>query len=507
MGLWSAYFLAKLLLYARGDLDFNPWLNLAFAAFTALPAGEGRHRFAKNLIAVPAGVLLLYHDSWLPPLTQLLSQGEMLHAIEPVYLWLFVYRSISWPLLLELALMLGVYALLRRKMRMSTIAFIGLVLAVAAPGARLLPPPQAVHAAAPLGAAAPAGAFPVPPDIDPRNMRADALDARLAQFYAAERLRQVRFPGAATGGVPYDIVILHVSSLSWDDLQAVDQSDDSLFSRFDIVFTRFNSAASYDGPAAARLLRGACGQTPEKQLSDPISHECSVVDGLESAGFEFERLANHDAGAEGGGGAPLSGDYAVLSRWLAKRPANPAPRVALYYDTSSLRDGNHGLAGAHGDSSYAVRLSRLAGDMNRFLDDLQRSGRHAVVLFIADHGAALNGDHRQITGLREIPTAAIVEVPVGVALVNAARPPLWTQQRIDSPTSYLAVNELLARFIADDPFDKSAFNPGAYTQGLPRTDLVAENNGITIVRIGHRDMMRAPDGTWSSLGPADGGSI
>jgi len=53
MGLWSAYFFAKLLLYAGGYIDFNPWINLAFAAFTALPPKNARQRFAKNLIAVP----------------------------------------------------------------------------------------------------------------------------------------------------------------------------------------------------------------------------------------------------------------------------------------------------------------------------------------------------------------------------------------------------------------------------------------------------------------------
>ena len=63
MGLWSAYFLAKLVLYALGYLDFDTWMNLAFAIFAALPPKNARQRFAKNLIAAPLGILLLYHDS------------------------------------------------------------------------------------------------------------------------------------------------------------------------------------------------------------------------------------------------------------------------------------------------------------------------------------------------------------------------------------------------------------------------------------------------------------
>ena len=53
MGLWSAYFIAKLLLFAGGYIGFNPWLNLLFAAFTALPPQNARQRFTKNLIALP----------------------------------------------------------------------------------------------------------------------------------------------------------------------------------------------------------------------------------------------------------------------------------------------------------------------------------------------------------------------------------------------------------------------------------------------------------------------
>lgn len=53
-----------------GYLDFHPWPNLAFALFTALLPRNARQRLTKNLLAVPTGVVLLYHDSWLPPFAQ-----------------------------------------------------------------------------------------------------------------------------------------------------------------------------------------------------------------------------------------------------------------------------------------------------------------------------------------------------------------------------------------------------------------------------------------------------
>ncbi len=91
-------------------------------------------------------------------------------------------------------------------------------------------------------------------------MRADALDGLLTEFYAKEQQRQVRFSPLAGDDAPYDIVLLHVCSLSWDDLDFVRDNADPLLHRFDILFDQFSSSASYSGPAAIRLLRANCGQ-------------------------------------------------------------------------------------------------------------------------------------------------------------------------------------------------------------------------------------------------------
>lgn len=518
MGLWSAYFLAKLLLYALGYIDFHPWENLAFAAFTALTPGNARQRFAKNLIAVPIAILLLYHDSWLPPIAQAMSQGQNLRSFGAGYLWELAGRFFSWKLMVELALMLAVYSIARRKLRMSTFVFIGILAFALAPHGRLWPQRQSAQAATPG-----ATALPVP---QVRDLSADALDARLNQFYSDQRKIQMRFAGPAPGDPPFDILILHVCSLSWDDLKTLQIAPDTLFGRFDLVFSDFNSGASYSGPAAIRLLRGACGQTPEKGLYEPADSQCLVMNGLQSAGFEPHWLMNHDgrfgnffgdvrdrggikvALDESGGAilaqqsfdaSPIYGDYSTLSRWWARRLQNPAPRVALYYNTISLHDGNHFVGREHVDSSYGARFSQFSSDMSRFLDDLRSSGRRVIIVFIAEHGAALAGDRRQISGLREIPTAAIAHVPVAIALINAERSTPRTQERIEEPSSYLAVNELLGRLIADNPFAKPLPSLGTYTHALHQSDFIAENNGTTVMAVAGQYMMRSPDGAWSSL--------
>ncbi len=521
MGLWSAYFLAKLALYACGYLGFNPWLNLALAIFTALPPRNARQHFAKNLIAVPLGILLLYHDAGLPPIAQAVTQVQNLSAFTAAYLWELLGRLISGRLLLGLAVGIALYALARRKLRLSTFVFLGILAVIVAPGAHWL----AVASPRQAAAGGEAGAPTEDVDLEPR-----ALDERLARFYAEQKQVQVRFAPPSADDPPFDILILHVCSLSWDDLRTLHLAPDSLFGRFDVVLSNFNSGASYSGPAAIRLLRGTCGETPEARLYDPAPEGCLVMDGLQSVGFAPSWAMNHDGHfgnffgdvRDRGGvtaplednsgatpaqlafdGAPVYSDYSVLSRWWAKRQANHAARVALYYNTISLHDGNRVLGGGHPDSSYGARLATFGSDIARFLDLVRASGRKVVVVLIAEHGAALAGDRRQIQGLREIPTSAIAHVPVAIALINAERPSPATQYKIDAPTSYPALNELLSRFITDNPFAKPAASLDEYLATLPQSEFVAENNGTAVMQVGSHYMMRSPDGAWSSLDGID----
>jgi cellulose synthase operon protein YhjU len=520
MGPWSAYFLAKLALYALGYMDFSPWLNLALAIFTALPPRNPRQRFAKNLIAVPLGVLLLYHDSWLPPLPRALEDLRNLSTFSAAYLWELAGRLISWKFLLGVAALAVFYSLARRKLRLSTFVFLGVFAVLVAPATKY----WAVAAAPRTASAA------TPAAHDEVDLAPAALDNHLAQFYAQQKQVQIRFAHPASDDPAFDIVILHICSLSWEDLRTLQVSPDALFGRFDVVLSNFSSGASYSGPAAIRLLRGTCGDTPEAKLYDPATEGCLVVNGLQNAGFQPQWVMNHDGHfgnffadvRDRGGlavplednsgatpaetafdGTPVYSDYSVLSRWWAKRQANPAPRVVLYYNSISLHDGNRVTKGGHSDSSYGARLANFSSDITRFLDLLKSSGRRVVVVFIAEHGAALGGDRRQIEGLREIPTSAIARVPVAIALINAPRSAPAAQSRVDAPVSYPALNEILSRFLSHNPYAAPVAGFADYVEMLPQTPFVAENNGTTVIQAGRHYMMLSPDGAWSSLDGID----
>jgi len=198
-------------------------------------------------------------------------------------------------------------------------------------------------------------------------------------------------------------------------------------------------------------------------------------------------------------GTPVYDDHAVLSAWWQRRLANPAERTVLYYNTISLHDGNRLARDPGGDArtSYANRARLLFADLGRFMDELAASKRHVVVVFIPEHGAALRGERRQISGLREVPSAAITEVPVGIALVGGAAGSA-RQQVVAQSVSYLALAEVLARMVAKDPFaeDGAAARPGI-VDNLPETLPVAENEDTLVMRVGGTEQVRTPDGSWS----------
>jgi cellulose synthase operon protein YhjU len=516
MGYWSVYFIAKLVLYATGHLGLHVVLNLALAALVSLPTANRRQRLARAMLAVPLGIMLLYYDSWLPPFRRLLVSLPALSEFSLPYLLELAARFIDLKALLGIVLVLGAYLLLGRKLRLGTFAVLGLIIAAA------LPPPG-------TGAS---------PTADPRGnariethaaapITSDAqLDAMLKNFRSAEARRRIEFPLMAAGE-PYDIILIHVCSLAWDDLRFVAMQDDAFLRRFNVLFTHFNSAASYSGPAAIRLLRANCGQTTHRDLYAAAAPDCYLIAGLEHAGFEPHWLMNHDghfgdfyadvrlrggvdvapesnAGAAitqyAFDGTPLYGDYSVLSRWWAARLKNPVQRQVLYYNTISLHDGNRlkGAAMGSAKESFLTRARTLFSDLRRFMDLIGASHRRVVFVLVPEHGAELQGERRQIQGLREVPSAAITQVPVGVALIGGEAQDHQAQQSIDAPVSYLALAEVFARMLASDPFAAAAGNDKrSWFQKLPETLPVAENENTVVIEAGGTQQMQTPDGHWA----------
>ena len=500
-GAWTFYFVLKLLLLWRGILDFHPALNLLLFSFLVVPV-SARVNLVRNIIAVPLAAALLYYDTFLPSISRLFaSAGELANFSLP-YLAELVQRFISVPILITAFLVLFFTALARRIIRVNAIVFVilcGLTIA----GLKISWKPTADPASAAQSVAW--------RPSQPGGERNDAtLNKLLQDFYGSEARRMVQFPAPAATDVPFDLLFIHVCSLSWDDVAAVGMQEHPLWKSFDILFRRFNSVATYSGPAAVRLNRAPCGQTSESKLYAPTAEQCYLMPSLRRAGFDINLAMNHDGhfddflqlvrqqgvvaeplpltglpvSMKGFDGSLIHDDEAVLARWQTVRKISTEPRTALYYNTISLHDGNrlNTLDGASLTTreSYRFRLGKMLDEMERLMQSLSTGNRRTVVVFIPEHGAAVRGDRLQIPGLREIPTPAITLVPVGIKIIDPAVTAEQDTAYVDTQTSFLSLSHVLSTMLKKSPFSGKTFDPAPYLLGLPTTEFVAESQQVVM---------------------------
>jgi len=518
MGIWNLYFLAKLYLFHSGRLEPNWVLNLLFAVLLAVRIPNRALAVLRQVLAVIAGAALMYRESDLPPFSRVVSQLSNLQAFTPAYLLELGGRLISRELVLTALAALVIFLIVNRWLRVTTLVLAALV---------LVPLWQTLGNGTIVGGGAQAIAG-TETKADKGRPAPGGWDGNLAAFREREAQRTVGFSRLSpTPDTQFDILVLHVCSLSWDDLDVANARNNPLMSRFDFLFTNFSSAASYSGPAAIRVLRAACGQEPHKGLYDPAPRECHLFEALAQAGFGTSMLLNHDGNFDnfrhevekeigvpgirpmandglpvamrGFDNSPVVGDFDVLERWYRKRIEQGGGPQALYYNTVTLHDGNR-LPDNRLSSleSYPLRLSRLLGDVDKIIDMVARSGRKAVIVFVPEHGAALRGDQNQIAGMREIPTPRIIHVPVGVKLVGLTAPGAQGDKAvtIDAPSSYLALSQLLSNLVADNPFRPGAQALAQYAADLPETQMVGENEATVAMKDGNGYRVRTPDGVW-----------
>ena len=509
LGAWNFYFIAKLVLFAMGLIGFHLVENLVFAAALFAMATPRLRRF-RPYLGVPVAIALLYYDSWLPGFSRVVSQAGLVASFSGAYLAELAGRFVSIKVIAILAAALAAYGVIARFARLDVIVVVAMV-AMALVLAPPRPPPNAV--------AATAGAFAAGAPQAP--------DAMLADFFRKEAQRAVTFAPPPDGSPAFDVIFIHVCSLSWDDLQATGMDKHPLLASFDILLRRFNAVSTYSGPAAIRFLRASCGQPPHRALYAPTQASCLLMPGLAQAGFEGQLVLNHDGHfddflthvrAQGiqAAALPLKGvaapqrafddsrihdDGAVLARWLEARQKSAAPRAAVYYNTVSLHDGNRLVSdpATKSPETYKVRLAKLLDDVNGFVNTLAASGRRAIVVVVPEHGAAWRGDAAQIAGLREIPTPAITLVPVGIRVIGPDARRNGEALQVSESTSFLAVSHIVSRMLARPPFGAAGFRPADYTAGMPLTDFVSEGETAMLMRRGDAYLIRQEQEAWKEL--------
>ncbi len=507
LGNWGYLLVAKLALFWQGLIAFHPLENLGFAAFVMLPAPTRFWRIAQSVLAVGLALTLLYYDSWFPPIGRLIEAMGALTDFGWDYLSELILRFINVYVIAGLIITAFCYRMAWQRYR------VGVLVVIAMLGVMLVQSPfwlEFMRTVENNGIEI----SKTPP----------SMDSVLQSFFDRERSRSVVFSKPSPEAMPFDVIFIHVCSLSWDDVQAVGLEEHPLWQRFDFIFKRFNSVTSYSGPAAIHLLRAPCGQQKHANMYGGAPENCYLMDSLHKSGFELNLVLNHDGKFDDFLGqvrkygrfnapqmsldgvsvaqyafdkSPVYDDAAVLNRWMERRQRSDSERVALYYNTVSMHDGNH-LAGTRSEpntlDTYKLRLVKFLDQTEDFIKKLEASHRRAVVVMVPEHGAALRGDKRQIAGLREIPTPSITLIPVGIKVIGASR--AGGPAQIEQSSSFLAVAHIIERMLQKSPFDGESFSTAGYIRDLPVTPYVAQSEKNTVLEYEHLFYLNRGQESW-----------
>jgi cellulose synthase operon protein YhjU len=501
---WNVYFFIKFYLFFLGTINFHLLENIAFALFLLIPTNNRLSSFIHHLLAAVFAVTLLYYDSWLPNIEIMVKQATNLDHFDIHYLIELASRLITIKFIAVLFIVLFSYSYLRYYLKLSVIS----VLIMCVIGIQQYNPTNPITA--------------LNTDITQvQDSSATSPEQHLRRFYRLESERVIDYSSLKLA-TNFDILILNICSLSWDDLRLTGLDNHPIFKKFDLLFTRFNSATSYSGPAAIRLLRASCGQTKHDDLYQATSQQCYLFENLKKLGFDHQLIFNHDGNFDkfeqnvrlyGGwktnkipfddipiaqyafDGSPIYNDKALFAKWFSTQHTQP---LATFYNTVSLHDGNK-LIGQkqHIDSleNYHPRVLQLLNDLNDLFTTIEKSNRKVLLIMIPEHGAALSGDKLQISGMREFPSPSITLVPVGIKYFGTKFLEHKTQI-INKPTSYLAISSLIQRTISKDIFSDGEKDIDLLIENLPTTEHVAENESSIVMKYNNKYLLKVGDEDW-----------
>ncbi|HHI3570160.1 TPA: cellulose biosynthesis protein BcsG [Klebsiella pneumoniae] len=535
LGGWNFYFLVKFALLWAGYLNFHPMLNLVFLAFLLVPIPREKLHRIRHWIAIPLGFALFWHDTWLPGPESIFSQGSQIAGFSASYIWDLIVRFINWSMVGAFFVLLVLWLFISQWLRVTVFVsamIVWLAVSPLLPAFTLWPAGQPTTAAATTAqantganAAAGAASSPANSDIPPQTEPPTSANLTnwLNAFYAVEQKRKTPFPDQLPADAqPFDLLVINICSLSWSDIEAAGLMDHPLWKHFDIVFKNFNSATSYSGPAAVRLLRASCGQLSHTNLYQPSGADCYLFENLAKLGFNQQLMLGHNGlfgdflkelrslggmqsplmdqtglpvSLQAFDGSPVYEDLAVLNRWLKTEEASSNPRNATFYNTLPLHDGNH-FPGQSKTADYKVRAQKLFDDLDNFFTELEKSGRKVMVVVVPEHGGALKGDKMQVSGLRDIPSPSITNVPTAVKFFGMKAPHEGAPIIIVQPSSYLAVSELVVRALDGKMFSEDSVNWQQYVANLPQSAAVSENANAIVIQYQGKPYVQLNGGSW-----------
>lgn len=234
LGAWNYYFLLKFALLWFGYLNFHPLANLVFLAFLLFPIPAYRVHRWRHWLAIPIGIGLLYHDTWLPGINSIMSQGSQITGFSFSYLIELLSRFINLAMIGTAFVILVGYLFISQWIRVTVFVVAAMiwlnVAGIAGPAFSLAPTAETAATTVPVSTDQPsaAGSRPVEAGGPPTDAN---LTAHLNAFYEQEKTRHTTFPASLPGDAqPFDLLVINICSLSWSDIEAIQLDKHPLWS-------------------------------------------------------------------------------------------------------------------------------------------------------------------------------------------------------------------------------------------------------------------------------------
>lgn len=530
LGLWNVYFICKFFLTQLGYLRLELFANIALFCFLLLPANSKGMRVLKQLIALGCGIALLWSESWLPGPQSIMANATGITGFSVNYVLQLIWDFINWRMVFAGCAILLIYYAARDFIRVTAVTGCWLLFLVVSPFFGSAPsqqsnlvPQTATGKTAVGNPTDTAAALAAAKGTSQGEASSEEIDKWYQTFIAYEKDRVAKFPDSIKPkDTPFDIVILNICSLSTDDLIAANLINNRTFSQFNIRFDHFNSATSYSGPAALRLLNGACGQPSHDALYDTRRLECEIMNRLDSLGFKQHLFLDHSGvydnylnamRTQAGLTAPferrrypvkyvsfnneeIADTLSVFRHWRSVVNKAKDPRSVSLFNFIALHDGNR-QPGKSRWEEFEPRARAFIDALDVFIADLQKSKRKVMLIIVPEHGAAVRGDRIQTPRLRDIPSRRITQVPVMVKFFGLNKLPK-TPVHVTSDTSYLALSTLIGRVIETNYFSKpeGAVPIADLVNDLPTTHMVSENAQAMVLEYKGKDYLKMSKGQW-----------
>ncbi|MBE6422640.1 cellulose biosynthesis protein BcsG [Succinivibrio dextrinosolvens] len=514
----TSYFVYKFILYILGFIGFSVINNLILFLLFFVRIKRNDSNFLYKVFLIIASLVILYTDSFLPGLDQILSQLE---GTSFNYKLDLLYDLINKNYILGFAGIYFICFLITDYLH--GYAFVSVVFCIIT-----------FNAFSPYFIEKKITEYNLPnnlpqsTDIPPQigDATNENIESYLKTFLEKEKDRLTSFPEALPENFePFDILIVNICSMATDDIQAVKQDKHKVFEKFDLRFDNFNSVSSYSTPATMRLLRANCGQETESDMYSRARSECSLLNSLSQLGYQTKVFFDHN-GVYGDylktlgelgelpqklyplsslnirynsfDGSPIYSDESVFRAYIEE--AKKASGLTLgFMNLISLHDGNR-LPGMNKAESYGPRLLRMLNDLDYLVEGLKKSGRKTMLVVIPEHGAAIRGDKMQIARLREIPTSKITRIPTMIKFFGLnENTSLPEQITVHGSYSYLALSEIIKRAVENNIFSSGheTATVEEIATDLPQQAYISESTNAFYMNFAGKDFYKLKGDEWS----------